>query len=1136
MLRPFLIIGVGGSGGKTLRGLRHALELRLQKAGWTGGLPTAWQMLHIDTPVSQDGTDYVYPFLPPENYLGLVSSGASYETVYGSVVHGGRIAADVEADVRRQLPDASRVPVTVAKGAGQFRAVGRTVVLSKLGDVSAAARNAINRMTDANALGQLETLGEFLGAKPRAGVTPSPTVIVASSVAGGSGAGQYLDVIETVKEVAKSEDWAYNFFSLLFAPDVFDQVKGSAGIPSNALAAITETMSGFWTRDPSASTMELFRARGLQPSYGGARDRVGAAYPFIVGRQNSKVAFANQSEVYSAVSTSVSAWMTDDKVQGDLDEYAITNWTANVGANVLADNTRLMSQLDQTPPFSSIGFGRVTLGRERFLDYAGERFARSVVDQMLYAHMETDKLFKERTQTEWIEHRASQVIEGFIKESGLDEEREESNDVIDALRATTQLDALADELRNALLTKTSDRASLDKTGGLSASDWADRLLVFYSSNVGRYLEQDRGNRGVKLREWINTQPGVIIAAVERSIAQRGLAVTVELLSRLSRTVKAASDQLLNEAEQHRGWERRLSGLVNESLASAPNVDSIRPDNDALADAIDRAVQGFEWQSEASLRDSASQLLTEVRADFLEPLREMLAQSLDALRGHVKERTRADGRENDYDFWPERGSSTVPRKYEPAPNERLLVEHTAYPAEFDRLVLASSLESKTDNAMLDIMEQVLLGTPGDVEVESAEPWHLLDYRRTWVPSVTASIGERATDARRPKFAFANEPSDYVTRAKNWMLRPGTAFEAYIREDIRGYFDEDALGANEYKQRKDRFREQLQAALGSSEPLVKLNPSLLSEVHGKALGDGIRTVFSSIPFAVGTDLYDITKSVLAAQGLWDENVSPGWFKDAKVDSVEIFAMLGFPYQPIVMDSIMAPIAKSWMVESNSPESRAAFWKWKRARLLRESAPASPEVFDAMVRGWFAAKTLSLLAVQGNDAIRGPKIEIWDVARKRNAAFPHPLLHPDIALSNDFVGVVMESLTVALALCNADGSLAPLHAYHQLLDLGGTDRQLAPVLNDWIRNGVMPASAAHPQPERAGAAGDSWAVRKAAVLAFLADEKRHFETDVVEQDSVTSVYTYPVSWEIRGTVVKAIDDLVNCVSEMREERSGV
>lgn len=1131
MLRPFLIIGVGGSGGKTLRGLRHALELRLQQAGWDQGLPTAWQMLHVDTPVSQDGTDFVLPFLPHENYRGLVAAGASYETVYGSVVQGDRIAAHVADDVRRQLPDAGRVPVTVAKGAGQYRAVGRTVVLSRLAEVSKAAHNAIDRMTDANALGQLETLGDFLGAKPRAGVTPSPTVIVASSVAGGSGAGQYLDVIEAVKEVVKSEDWAYNFFSLLFAPDVFDQIKGSAGIPSNALAAVAETMSGFWTRNPSEATMELFKSRGLQPSYGGARDRVGAAYPFIVGRQNSKVAFANQSAVYSAVATSVAAWMTDDKVQGDLDEYAITNWTANTGKLVLPDKTRL-SHLDQSPPFSSIGFGRVSLGRERFLDYAGERFARSVVDQMLYAHIETDRLFKERTQEEWVDFRAGQVEERFIRESGLDEETEERDDVIDALRAIEQRTALAGELRHSLLTRTADPASLDRAGGLDASTWADRLMTYYNSNVGRLLEQDKGNRGVRLADWIRTQPTHILRVVERSIAERGLAVTVELLGRLSRSIKAASEQLVGEAEQHRGWERRLAGLVNEQLAAAPAVESIRPDADALQNAVDRIVQAFEWQTEAGLRESASHLLAEVRDDFLEPLRHALSESLSALRGHVTERVRADGRENDYEAWPRKDDTTVPRKYEPAPNERLLVEHTEYPSEFTRLVLASSTETRPDNAMLDVMAGILLGVDRD---DTDHGWNLIEYPRTWIPSVTASAGERVSDARRPRFEFRAEPTDYVERASEWMRRPGTAFHGYITEDFRSFFDEDALGAMEYKGRKDRFREQLQAALGSSEPLVKLNPALLSEIHGKALGEGVRTVFSSIPFAAGTDLYDVTKSVLAAQGLWDENVSPDWFKDAKVDSIEIFAMLGFPYQPIVMDSLMAPIARAWNAGSNGPESRAEFWKWKRARLLREAAPVSPPVFDAMVRGWYVAKVLGML-LQSDDDHRGPKLSVWDAGRRDWAAFPHPLLHSGSAPAIDFVGVVMESLIVALALCNGAGSIVPLRAYHQLLDNGGADRQLPQILSQWIDRGVLPSGMAAPKAERAGTASDTWDVRKAQVLDYLTAEKADFVESIVKQDERTDVYDYPVTWEIRDTVRKALSDLISQVSEKREERSGI
>ena len=61
MLRPFLLIGVGGSGGKTLRVVREDLARRLQQAGWTGDLPRAWQFVHIDVPTVADGSD---PDLP----------------------------------------------------------------------------------------------------------------------------------------------------------------------------------------------------------------------------------------------------------------------------------------------------------------------------------------------------------------------------------------------------------------------------------------------------------------------------------------------------------------------------------------------------------------------------------------------------------------------------------------------------------------------------------------------------------------------------------------------------------------------------------------------------------------------------------------------------------------------------------------------------------------------------------------------------------------------------------------------------------------------------------------------------------------------------------------------------------------
>src|SRR4051794_22409682 len=78
-LRPVLIIGVGGSGGKTLRTLREVMLRRLRQAGWDKTrLPNAWQMLAIDTITTASPEDYEAPMLPATQYLGLTPPAMNY--------------------------------------------------------------------------------------------------------------------------------------------------------------------------------------------------------------------------------------------------------------------------------------------------------------------------------------------------------------------------------------------------------------------------------------------------------------------------------------------------------------------------------------------------------------------------------------------------------------------------------------------------------------------------------------------------------------------------------------------------------------------------------------------------------------------------------------------------------------------------------------------------------------------------------------------------------------------------------------------------------------------------------------------------------------------------------------------------
>jgi hypothetical protein len=286
-----------------------------------------------------------------------------------------------------------------------------------------------------------------------------------------------------------------------------------------------------------------------------------------------------------------------------------------------------------------------------------------------------------------------------------------------------------------------------------------------------------------------------------------------------------------------------------------------------------------------------------------------------------------------------------------------------------------------------------------------------------------------------------------------------------------------------------------------------------------------------------MYELTKAALVSAGVWNENTSKRWFKDAKVDSIEIFTPAAFPYQPMVMDSVMAPIARGWLTDSATVDTRAAFWQWKRGRLLKEAAPADPDVFDSMLRGWYVAKALGQLTeVQGDD--RGPRLGIWSAEHRAEANFPFPLLYAGSGRieTYDYPGVVMESLTIAVALCNAESSLAPLHAYHALLDLGGKPGEASATLETWLREGRMPANAPAPAPERAGSASDTLEARQSALRAFFVEELDRFTKNVAMQAVDSSVFSYPVSWEIRDVVVRVLEELRSATASVKPPMSGI
>ena len=211
-----------------------------------------------------------------------------------------------------------------------------------------------------------------------------------------------------------------------------------------------------------------------------------------------------------------------------------------------------------------------------------------------------------------------------------------------------------------------------------------------------------------------------------------------------------------------------------------------------------------------------------------------------------------------------------------------------------------------------------------------------------------------------------------------------------------------------------------------------------------------MFSDIPFDRGSANYNMTRSILSNQKLWDDTKSESWFNSSvKVRNIDIFSVQ-LPYQPIVMDSIMAPIWEAWLRHRGQLDTRENFCQWRKARPLFEAIPASTEKKELMLKGWFVARILNQLTETFDDLVMGPHLKLFCPESQRHESFPYPLFHPGIAQPEDYPGTILNSLSIALALCNSQASMEPLLPYHRLIDLG--DISTNSELIRWITHGEL------------------------------------------------------------------------------------
>ncbi|WP_196073272.1 tubulin-like doman-containing protein [Nakamurella alba] len=1124
------VVGLGGSGGKTLQFLMDQLRNELHAKGWTDDtLPASWKFVHIDVPQVPDGVGEGLPDTVPQQggtYIPVVTTPNATYTQLDAGVVGGIPSMEELVGWRPDPPE--NVGVTIQLGAGQYRAVGRMLTLSKTGQIFERLTALAGEINSPAAHRDAARLRSLLSLPPQP--ISESMVIVVSSLAGGTGASMTLDVCNLLRNIQGIP--GDRSIAFLYAPDVFNKLDEGArqGVNANALGTISEMLSAQLnkTQPWTDAQWQIYRASGAP-----FRPGRGPFAVFAVGASAGTgiTPFGNgANDIYRSMARTLVPLLMSEKMQNDLEGYTTTNWETMAG---LVDKSPLAwkpSGPQAVQLLGGIGSGRISLGRDRYEEYVAQRLARMSVERLLRGH-QTDAV-RQGTQTD---REAIDLIRfgeymNFLRAAGLP--------AIDPSR--TDIEALSGWVSTLIPVAESQRLADQATGSIVPMLFG-QVSALTGSQIAARLDQnieslalslknqaDEAARGAAGR-WVTSFQSHVETGALRVAGRRGLPVLRAVLQQFRDEITTWSGTLQE-------WSTRLpspTGLSQQATASfAQEKAQLGPQHPQLQDALRQINGGLMTIAVQSGAAMLADLLREATTRVLEPLLAAVGRAendLTVLEENVAgSKAVASVRTEQVTHWPE--GDAVAARWSTATNEVLLEPAAEYPARFAdhmrktfTLTEMVSRQKPTDveSARMAAEEVITFFDAGPMlpQVQAADRMPAFDpstgsptrigRQATWWPQKLGIQQQPADAVYSPQFT----PAELLAGAREWVRRPGSELREFVRQGIRAaWLRPDAQRSGP---EQDRFEQEFTAkffeALDKSAPLASVNEAMVQAIHDKP-NVQITYQFSEMPFAGMRGIVDRIVQRLRATNTIDDLRAVEAFTNAAsstVDqpSIDIQGMFAQPYSPLVFNSLMDPVRGQWV--SASASQRAAFWDKRRSRVLRDFLPVSHDWIRTFVTGWLVGRVTGEIVVPGQ----------LDSSQVVRVFSPAPLgqggtwlefgprLLGVAGINIDATGwsipaKVLESLALAVALCNGDPTLKALAPYVAVRKLGerypqeGADGQYLPVnpaLQAWITDGRSRSGIAPQVLDELKASGDPLAdarARRDQVLEWIAGVGQDFE----------------------------------------------
>jgi hypothetical protein len=1061
-------------------------------------LPAGWQFVHVDVPKSGDGGAIIATVAQQGGaYISTApASGSKYAnvdaTLTAKLVGSGELPR-LGTWLPRNPEDVT-VPITV--GAGQLRAVGRTLTLAQSPTVFAGLRAAWERLfsDEAEMHRVSDVAGDRFGDYNQA---DDPIVFVISSMAGGAGASMALDICRILTGIPNLDPRLMGVF--MFSPDTFNELAPSdrGGVRANGLAMLGEIVAS-QTRSANAHDVAVLTAMGI------ATD--GTAVPFArvfpVGRTMgvTETVFGDgtMKGVYRGLGRGLAGLVASDAAMAKYVQYDLGN------SNPTQTDRSLFGwgESARDLQWGSFGFASLNMGRDRYRHYAAQRLARSAVDRLVTGHRRGAD--SRSTDDVILNALVDSTLAGVLARLELPADANRQGVAAWFRSAALRPGPLQVEVKSIIDSVVS--VGLPPAAGNDARQWLQ--AVSQHLTVSRAAINSAVSKAAYrwAYEWVPALEQRLVDEVAHAIAQFGLPYARAVLARIQTIIENSLQPALQAlAEYPIDDPAKLPEAVSTPV-SAMRGPILNPDG--ITQVLLEGIAGQLRQNiYARGAEALARVLGPMIGDALQPLRDEISEALKLLSAGVVQPVAgiklADVDTTVYAAWPSDQDARVPDRFDVAQNEILLTPASGFDVQYSTDVRASvpqALGTGYEEAQAVLVAQVITGL-WPVAAGAVPPGGLLERKTPWRAAYFNT--DPATDAglvpSRARYSLHLSTADLRDRAIAFVSRRGEPFDAYCSVSLRRFaLGDEHTPTSEITERHDlivrRFRETLALAL----PLVGVSEQAVLAVHGE--GVSYRFKFSNLPFqsspALVARLSEIVRHWPNIDATTVQDFDRAFTDNANATKVDVFGSYK-SYAPVVFSGLLDPVKEQWGITPSF--GREAFWAHRRSRPLRGSLPVGDTERRAMVAGWYIGRVTGRIKVPTRPYT--DPVQIVDGDSGTWLSFPNPLLTPPDRFRGgdfDWLPSVLESQLVAVAQVNNPPVLASLAPYRRLrevydaspdgqgsADVGGLTSDLAgqTILAEWLRTGAVPAGGgnvfAGQTPDERADAVRNWLTQQRATL---------------------------------------------------------